>query len=426
MTEFCSPPLNAYLFSIDIVSHVLPFRTNNYAVDELINWENYKKDPVFNLTFPQAAMLIPQDYEEMADAVTAGDKAKIAQTAHDIRLKLNPHPAGQMAHNVPYYKGEFIHGVQHKYRETVLFFPSQGQTCHAFCTYCFRWAQFIGDDSLKFATQQSDLLAEYINSQPQVTDIIFTGGDPMIMRTKHIVNYVRSVLKVPHLRNIRIGTKALAYWPYRFLTDSDSDELIALFKEVADAGKHLTVMAHFTAPDELKTQAVADAVHRLRDVGVEIRTQSPIMTNINDDADAWAKMWREQVTMGMIPYYMFIARDTGAQHYFGIPVVKAAELFQKAYSQVSGLARTVRGPSMSCDPGKVRINGIATIKGEKVIVLEGLQGRNPDWIGRPFFAQYDEKAKWMTDLKPAFGEEKFFYQDELDAMYAEDLKLAGH
>jgi len=362
----------------------------------------------------------------MADAVTAGDKAKIAQTAHDIRLKLNPHPAGQMAHNVPYYKGEFIHGVQHKYRETVLFFPSQGQTCHAFCTYCFRWAQFIGDDSLKFATQQSDLLAEYINSQPQVTDIIFTGGDPMIMRTKHIVNYVRSVLKVPHLRNIRIGTKALAYWPYRFLTDSDSDELIALFKEVADAGKHLTVMAHFTAPDELKTQAVADAVHRLRDVGVEIRTQSPIMTNINDDADAWAKMWREQVTMGMIPYYMFIARDTGAQHYFGIPVVKAAELFQKAYSQVSGLARTVRGPSMSCDPGKVRINGIATIKGEKVIVLEGLQGRNPDWIGRPFFAQYDEKAKWMTDLKPAFGEEKFFYQDELDAMYAEDLKLAGH
>jgi hypothetical protein len=150
------------------------------------------------------------------------------------------------------------------------------------------------------------------------------------------------------------------------------------------------------------------------------------MTHINDDADAWATMWRKQVHMGMIPYYMFIARDTGAQHYFGIPLVRASDIFRNAYKQVSGLARTVRGPSMSCDPGKVRVSGVVSIKGEKVIALEALQGRNPDWVGRPFYAEYDEKATWLNDLKPAFGQEKFFYEEELEKMYAEDLKQAGH
>jgi len=411
-------------FAIEVVSHVLPFRTNNYVVNELINWDEYEKDPIFALTFPQAAMLTPQDYEEMAEALTNGDKKQIHETATNIRKGLNPHPAGQMAHNVPFYKGEFLHGMQHKYRETVLFFPSQGQTCHAYCTYCFRWAQFIGDDELKFASRQSDLLAEYVASKPDVTDILFTGGDPMIMRTNNLATYVKGLLDIPHLRTIRIGTKVLSYWPYRFLTDPDTENLIELLKEVIKAGKHVSIMAHFTHPQELKTPAVADAVHLLRDVGAEIRTQSPVMTNINDDADAWAEMWRKQVQMGMVPYYMFVARDTGAQHYFGIPLVRASKLFRDAYNQVSGLARTVRGPSMSCDPGKVRVSGIATVHGKKVIALETLQGRNPDWVGQPFYAEYDEKATWMNELKPAFGEEKFFFEDELAKMYEEDLKKA--
>ena len=413
-------------FAIDVVSHVLPFRTNNYVVDELINWDQFDEDPIFALTFPQAAMLTPQDYEEMADAVTSGDKKRIHETATNIRRNLNPHPAGQMEHNVPFYKGEFLHGMQHKYRETVLFFPSQGQTCHAYCTYCFRWAQFIGDDQLKFASREGDLLAEYVASKPDVTDILFTGGDPMIMRASNFGTYVKGLLDVPHLRTIRIGTKVLSYWPYRFLTDPDAGDLIDILKGIIKAGKHVSVMAHFTHPQELKTQAVADAVHLLRDIGVEIRTQSPVMTHINDDADAWASMWRQQVTMGMVPYYMFIARDTGAQHYFGVPLERAWQIFRDAYAQVSGLARTVRGPSMSCDPGKVRVNGVATVNGEKVFVLEALQGRNSDWVGRPFFAKYDAKATWMNDLKPAFGAEKFFYEDELAKMYADDLKRAGH
>jgi hypothetical protein len=126
-------------------------------------------------------------------------------------------------------------------------------------------------------------------------------------------------------------------------------------------------------------------------------------------------MWTKQIQLGCIPYYMFVVRDTGAQHYFGVSLAKAHEIFRDAYKKVSGLGRTVRGPSMSATPGKVLVDGVATVMGEKVFTLRFLQGRNPDWVQRPFFAKYDENAIWLDELKPAF-EEKFFFEDELNSI----------
>jgi hypothetical protein len=141
------------------------------------------------------------------------------------------------------------------------------------------------------------------------------------------------------------------------------------------------------------------------------------MRNINADPDVWANMWRQQVNLNCIPYYMFVARNTGAQHYFQVPLVEAWDIFRKAYQQVSGICRTVRGPSMSAMPGKIQVLGIGEMGGKKVITLRFLQGRNPDWAAKPFFAEYDDQAIWLNDLKPAFGDEKFFFEDELNALF---------
>lgn len=111
---------------------------------------------------------------------------------------------------------------------------------------------------------------------------------------------------------------------------------------------------------------------------------------------------------------MFIERDTGANNYFEMPLARAFKLFRRAFRTVSGLARTVRGPCMSTLPGKVLIDGVAEVAGEKVFVLSFLRGRNPEWVRRPFFARYDETATWLTDLRPAFGEKRFFYEDRLE------------
>ena len=407
-------------FEMEVVGNVLPFKTNNYVVEQLIDWSNVPNDSMYVLTFPQKGMLIPEHYDKMADTLRSGaDKKEIQKVANDIRLQLNPHPAGQMELNVPQLKdGTKLYGMQHKYDETCLFFPSQSQTCHAYCSFCFRWPQFVGMDEMKFAMREGEQLVQYLKEHPEISDVLFTGGDPMIMKASMFSVYTDALLdaKLPNLKTIRIGTKAVSYWPYKFLTDSDADETLKNFKKIVESGTHLAIMAHFNHLTELSTDPIKEAVKRIRNTGAEIRTQSPLLAHINDDANMWAKMWQKQVSLGCIPYYMFVVRDTGAQHYFGVPLVKAEKIFRSAFRQVSGLARTVRGPSMSATPGKVHVLGVSEINGQKVIVLHLLQGRESEWVGVPFFAKYDENAIWLDDLKPAFGE-KFFFEDDLKAKY---------
>lgn len=413
--------------AIEVVGNVLPFKTNNYVVDELINWNDLENDPMFKLTFPQRGMLSNEHYNMMKIALDhAKGKDEIKRMAMLIRNELNPHPAGQVEHNVPEVNGEKLMGMQHKYKETVLFFPSQGQTCHAYCTFCFRWPQFVGMDELKFATKEASLLKEYVKENTQVTDILFTGGDPMIMKAKIFSTYINPLIEdnIPNLQTIRIGTKSLSYWPYKFTTDDDADEMLALFEAVIKKGINLSIMAHFSHPVELETEAVKLAIKRLRSIGVQIRTQSPVLKHINDSPEIWAEMWRKQVNLNCIPYYMFIPRDTGAQDYFALPLESAWHIFRHAYQKVSGVCRTVRGPSMSCTPGKVQVLGVSEIKGEKVFVLRMLQGRNPDWVAKPFFAKYDKDAVWMDELKPAFDEEKFFFEEELEWLFNEHVSDA--
>ena len=149
------------LKAMKAVSAVLPFRVNNYVVEELIDWSNIPQDPMFQLTFPQPAMLSSEDFGRMYGLV-AGEASEetIQAAAHEIQHTLNPHPAGQMELNVPELHGEPMPGMQHKYRETLLFFPAAGQTCHAYCTYCFRWAQFVGIEEFKFANREVESLVE--------------------------------------------------------------------------------------------------------------------------------------------------------------------------------------------------------------------------------------------------------------------------
>ena len=296
----------------------------------------------------------------------------------------------------------------------MLFFPGRGQTCHAYCTYCFRWAQFVGMEGLRFAQRETETFHEYLRRHAEVTDVLFTGGDPLVMRAWHLRAYIEPLLgpKFEHIRHIRIGSKALAFWPYKFVTDPDADTLLRLFERVVASGRHLALMAHFTHPRELETPVVRKAIERIRSTGATIRTQAPLVRHINDSAGTWAEMWRTQVRLGLIPYYMFVERDTGPKGYFEVPLADAHDIFRRAFRQVSGLARTVRGPSMSATPGKVAVLGTQEVNGEKIFILSFLRGRNREWVGRPFFAKFDAAATWLDQLEPAFGERSFFFEDE--------------
>ena len=406
--------------ALKAVSSVLPFRVNGYVLRELIDWDDVPNDPIYQLTFPQAGMLDRGDFLRLEDMVVRGEEGEpLQRLVHDIHLRMNPNPAGQKLLNVPRVDGERVLGCQHKYRETVLFFPVQGQTCHAYCTYCFRWPQFVGVKDLRFAARNTEALVQYLSEHDEVTDVLITGGDPMVMSTALLRKTIEPLLapSLAHIRTIRIGTKALSFWPYRFLTDADADDLLRLFEDVRSRGRRLAFMAHFSHPRELGTKAVTMAIRRIRGAGAIVRCQAPLIRHVNDKVEAWAEMWRRQVALGAVPYYQFVERNTGPKQYFQVPLARALRIFSAAHSEVSGLARTVRGPSMSATPGKVLVDGVATIRGEKVFVLKMVQARDPEWVNRVFFAKFDSQAAWVDELRPAFGEYQFFFDPHIRAMY---------
>ncbi|MGH3167151.1 MAG: KamA family radical SAM protein [Trebonia sp.] len=411
---------DAERLAVRAVATVLPFRVNSYVLEELIDWDAAPDDPIYRLVFPQPDMLPSADVNRIAAMLDGGaSQADITEAAHEIRMRLNPHPAGQLLLNSPEMDGVRLPGLQHKYRETVLFFPKQGQTCHAYCSYCFRWAQFIDEPELKMATDHIDTLVDYLHKHPEVTNVLITGGDPMIMSAGVLRRYIEPLLdpSLDHVESIRIGTKSLAYWPQRYVTDNDADDTLRLFEEVSSRGRTLALMAHYSHPRELAPSVAAMAIRRIRDTGAVIRTQAPLIRSVNDSADTWRDMWRAQVRSGMVPYYMFVERDTGPQDYFAVPLARAYELFRDAYSTVSGLCRSVRGPSMSATPGKVVVDGVADVAGERVFVLRMLQARDASLVGRPFFARFDPAAAWLTDLEPAFAD-RFPWEPALLAMPA--------
>src|SRR5258708_26731447 len=109
----------------------------------------------------------------------------------------------------PWLADDPLPGVQHKYRETVLVFPKQGQTCHAYCSYCFRWAQFVDEPDLKMATSTTGRVVAYLRQHTEVSNVLITGGDPMIMSAEVLRRYVEPLLgpELSHVQTVRIDTK---------------------------------------------------------------------------------------------------------------------------------------------------------------------------------------------------------------------------
>lgn len=429
-TQLASPPMRVFshqrlgqipqlvrhaphlMESISLVARVLPFKVNDYVVNKLIDWTDVPNDPIFRLTFPQAQMLDAEDLEQLAYCVRneVGEQ-QLNALIQRVRDGMNPHPAHQQL-NAPSLDGQLLQGVQHKYAQTVLFFPSHGQTCHSYCTFCFRWPQFIGDKSLKFASNDGEQLHRYLARRPEVTDVLFTGGDPMVMTAAHLTRYLEPFLQpaLSHVTTIRIGTKALSYWPYRFVSDTDTPQLMALLRRLVDSGKNVALMAHLNHWRELTTPVAEEAVSALQQLGIVIRAQGPVLRHINDSASTWKRNWEQQVRLGIVPYYMFVERDTGPQDYFQVPLARALSIYNEAIESVSGLAKTARGPSMSAGPGKVEVSGTLDLQGQRYFLLKFIQARDTRWLGKPFLARYSETACWLDQLQPPQGQSEFFFE----------------
>jgi len=275
-------------------------------------------------------------------------------------------------------------GLQHKYRETALLLVSD--LCGGLCRYCFRKRLFI-EDAREVNKDISEGLA-YIRDHPEITNVLLTGGDPLILETGRLLDIVRQLREIEHVEIIRIGTKMPAYDPFRITNDP---ALLDMIRDYSLNEKRIYIMAQFTHPREL-TDAACRAVALLQEAGAVVMNQTPLIRGINDDPEVLASLFDKLSFIGASPYYVFQCRPTVGNRTFAVPVEESYRIFEQARTICSGLAKRARFV-ISHATGKIEVLG----KTDRYTYFKFNQAADPADRGRFMAYKSNPEAFWFDD-----------------------------
>ncbi len=282
------------------------------------------------------------------------------------------------------------HGVQHKYPDTVLLLCNE--VCGAYCRYCFRKRLFM-DENDEVTNDVSTGLA-YIRENPQISNVLLTGGDPLLMSTRRLTEIIAALREIPHVKIIRLGSKMPAFDPWRVLRD---EELQKTFRTYSTKEKRIYLMAHFDHPRELTKPAIDGIACCLKN-GLICVNQCPLIKGINDDPDVLAEMYEELSNIGCPPYYLFQGRPTAGNEPYETPLVRGWEIFNETIRRGSGLACRARFV-MSHETGKVEVLAID----DNYIFLRYHRAKHAHLRGKLMVFKRDDSAYWLDQLEPADG-----------------------
>jgi KamA family protein len=337
------------LKAVEKVTEQFAFRANEYYLS-LINWDD-PNDPIRKIIIPN-----PDELQQWG--------------------ALDP----SCEHHVTPIKG-----VQHKYPYTILLLCNE--TCGGFCRFCFRKRLFMNvADEISMDVSAG---LEYIRAQTHITNVLLTGGDPLLLSTARLRGILEALREIPHVQIIRIGSKMPAFNPWRIL---DDPELQAVFRQCSTPRKRIYLMVHFDHPRELSDVAIEGVDCLLRN-GVILCNQCPIIGGVNDDVEVMVELFRKLSFAGVAPYYVFQGRPTVGNRCFAVPIVRGFELFEEAKKRISGLAKRARFV-MSHASGKIEIVGVDAAH----IYMRYHCAKDPANEGKFMIFRRKDDAYWLDDL----------------------------
>ena len=330
------------------VAETFSFRSNDYYLS-LINWDD-PDDPIRTIIIPHS---------------------------HELEKWGRLDPSDEESYTI-------IPGLEHKYHSTALLLISN--ICEGICRYCFRKRVFI--DPQRTYLRDTAAAMQYITEHKEITNVLLTGGDPLVLKTSKLDNIIRQLREIEHVQVIRIGTKMPAFNPYRITEDP---ALLEMISNYTTEQKKIYIMTHFVHPREL-TDVAIKSVNLLQKAGALLANQTPLIRGVNSNPEVLAELLGKLSFIGAVPYYIFQCRPAIGNKAYSVPIEKGYEIVEQAKSMVSGLAKRVRY-TMSHTTGKIEILG----KTKEFVYFKYHRAADDQDSGRFLVFKSNPDAYWFDD-----------------------------
>ena len=256
-----------------------------------------------------------------------------------------------------------VEGIVHRYPDRVLL--KLVNVCAVYCRFCFR-REMVGPGKQVLSAAQLDAAFGYIVAHPQIWEVIFTGGDPLVLSARRLAAVMQRLAAIEHVKIVRLHTRLPAVAPERITA--------SLVGALKSSGKTTFVALHANHPREL-TGAVRAACARIIDAGIPMVSQSVLLKGVNDDAATLEALMRAFVECRIKPYYLHHADMAPGTSHFRTTIEEGQALMRALRGRVSGLAQPTYVLDIPGGYGKVPVGpGYIDMCGDAGAVVEDVNG----------------------------------------------------
>lgn len=213
----------------------------------------------------------------------------------------------------------------HRYPNRALFLPTT--TCPIICRYCFRKNELYDNQTFK---QNLDETLTYLTAHPEIEEIIFTGGDPLILSNEKIENYFEAFSKIPTIKYIRFHSRTPVILPSRI--DNGLIEVLNKFKKNF---KQIVLMIHINHCDEIDHDLI-QAIQLLRSNQIMIFSQTVLLKDVNDHAETLSNLFHELGNHGVIPYYLHHPDEAAGTKHFYLSLESGRKIYHQLRKSLPG------------------------------------------------------------------------------------------
>ncbi|NLF11287.1 MAG: lysine 2,3-aminomutase, partial [Anaerolineaceae bacterium] len=218
-----------------------------------------------------------------------------------------------------------VPGLVHRYPDRVLMLVTT--QCASYCRYCTR-SRIVGDPGAQFSRRDYDAQIRYIAGNPEVRDVLLSGGDPLTLPPAILEDLLRRLRAIPHVEVLRIGTRVPCFLPQRI-----TPELVEMLRQYHP----LWMNIHFNHPKEI-TPEVEVALARLADAGIPLGCQSVLLAGVNDCPNVFKELVHKLVRNRVRPYYIYQCDLVHGAGHFRTPVAVGIEIIESLRGHTSGFA----------------------------------------------------------------------------------------